>query len=203
MPYESAKIDVLGEPAAPPRERILKAARELFYRQGLRAVGVEAVAEAAGTNKTTLYRHFASKDELIAECLREFGRELDAVWAEVALAHEGEPRDQLLGWLRAMAEYKANGTDRGCALANAAVELPDADHPVRRVIEDLKDRQRRRLVELCQRAGLRDPELLADELFLLGEGARVALQTLGPRGPVQHLAEMFETLVAAHTPAPR
>jgi AcrR family transcriptional regulator len=202
MPFESAKIDVLEEPAAPPRERILKVARELFYRQGLRAVGVDAVAEAADTNKTTLYRHFASKDELIAECLREFGGELDAAWAEVALAHVGKPRDQLLAWLRVIAEYKTSGTDRGCALANAAVELPDADHPARRVIEDLKGRQRARIVELCQGAGLRDPELLADELFLLLEGARVALQSLGPRGPVQRLAEMFETLVTAHTPAP-
>ncbi len=203
MPFEATKIEVLEEPAGPPRERILKAARELFYRHGLHAVGVEALAEAAGTNKTTLYRHFASKDELIAECLKEFGRELDTAWTEIALAHVGKPRDQLLAWLRVIAEYKASGTDRGCALANAAVQLPDADHPARRVIEDLKGRQRARIVELCQSAGLRDPELLADELFLLLEGARVALQSLGPRGPVQRLAEMFDTLVTAHTPAPR
>ena len=55
----------------PPRERILAAAGDLFYRHGIRAVGVEAIAEAAGTNKMTLYRHFASKDELVAEYLRQ------------------------------------------------------------------------------------------------------------------------------------
>jgi hypothetical protein len=77
--------------------------------------------------------------------------------------------------------------------------LPDANHPARRVIEDAKRRFRQLIVDLCRKAGLRDPELLADELFLLGEGARVAAQALGPRGPVERLSEMFESLVAAHT----
>src|SRR5258708_24513570 len=64
----------------PPRARILAAAGELFYREGIRAVGVEAIAEAAGTNKMTLYRHFASKDDLVAEYLRERARRADAAW---------------------------------------------------------------------------------------------------------------------------
>jgi AcrR family transcriptional regulator len=202
MSPEIGQTIVLEGGKAPPRTRILKAASELFYRHGLHTVGVDAVAEAAGTNKTTLYRHFTSKDELIAECLREFGRELEIVWAETEQTHAGKPRDQLLAWLRVIAEYKSSGTDRGCALANAAVELPDAQHPARRVIEALKSHHRTLFVGLCCRAGLRDPELLADELFLLCEGARLALQSLGPRGPAERLAEMFETLVAAHSPTP-
>ena len=64
----------------PPRERILAAAADLFYRHGIRAVGVEAIAEAAGTNKMTLYRHFASKDELVAEYLRQSAKEADPCW---------------------------------------------------------------------------------------------------------------------------
>jgi AcrR family transcriptional regulator len=199
MSPEIGQTVVLEDGKAPPRERILKAASELFYRQGLHMVGVEAIAEAAGTNKTTLYRHFTSKDELIAECLREFGRELEIVWTKTEQEHKGRPRDQLLAWLRVIAEYKTSGTDRGCALANAAVELPDGQHPARRVIETLKSRHHTLFVELCRRAELRDPELLADELFLLCEGARLALQSLGPGGPAERLAEMFENLVAAHT----
>jgi hypothetical protein len=136
------------------------------------------------------------------ERLREFGREVEIAWTETEKAHAGRPRDQLLVWLKVIAKFKATTTDRGCALANAAVELPDPDHPARRVIEALKSRQRILLVELCRRAGLQDPELLADELFLLCEGARLTLQSLGPRGPVDRLAEMFETLVAAHAPMP-
>ena len=193
--------EILEEPTAPPRTRILKAARELFYRHGIHTVSVDAVAEAARTNKTTLYRHFASKDELVAECLREYGRELEMTWAEIERAHPGHPKEQLLAWLRFVAEFKLGTTERGCAFANAAVELPDADHPARHVIEECKRRHRELIIELCRNAGLRDPELLADELFLLGEGARVTIQSLGPRGPAHRLVEMFQTLVAAHTPA--
>ena len=68
-------------PQAPPRERILAAARDLFYRHGIRAVGVEAIAEAAATNKMTLYRHFGSKDELISAYLTQLAREGDEVWS--------------------------------------------------------------------------------------------------------------------------
>src|ERR1700745_3343740 len=70
-----------------PRERIVTAACDLFYRHGIRAVGVDAIAEAAGTNKMTLYRHFSSKDELIAECLRRVGAKADALWDRLAPPH--------------------------------------------------------------------------------------------------------------------
>ena len=201
MGLETARGDLLEERTAPPRARILKAARELFYRCGIHMVGVDAIAEAAGTNKTTLYRHFASKDDLIAECMREHGHEFEAAWAEVERAHESKPKEQLLACLGFLAEFKLGTNERGCAFANAAIELPDANHPARRVIEGFKSRGRDRIIKLCGKAGLRDPELLADELFLLIEGARVTIQSLGPRGPAERLAEMFQNLVAAHTPA--
>ena len=183
-----------------PRDRIAGAARDLFHKHGIRGIGVDAIAEAAATNKTTLYRHFASKDELVAECLREYGREFETAWAEIEQTHIGRPKQQLLECLRLVAEFKLDTSERGCALANAAVELPDPDHPARRVIEGFKSRGRERIVELCRKTGLRDPELLADELFLLGEGARLSVQSLGPNGPARRLADMFQTLVAAHMP---
>jgi AcrR family transcriptional regulator len=200
MATETARTGIPEEATVPPRMRILKTAQELFYRNGIHTVGVDAVAEAAGTNKTTLYRHFASKDELVAECLREYGRELQTAWAEIERAHAGKPKNQLLAWLRFIAEFKLGASERGCAFANAAVQLPQTDHPARRVVEEYKSRHRDLIIELCRKAGLRDPELLADELFLLGEGARLSIQSLGPNGPAQRLAEMFETLVAAHAP---
>src|SRR3954462_11781814 len=86
----------------PPRERILDAASELFYRHGIRAVGVDAIAEAAGTNKMTLYRHFPSKDELIAECLREHAHEVDTYWDALAEKHAGNPEGEIRGWLDAV-----------------------------------------------------------------------------------------------------
>src|SRR4030088_1140443 len=113
----------------PPRARLLAAAGELFYHHGIRAVGVEAIAEAAGTNKMTLYRHFPSKDELVAEYLRQEAHKADAYWDQLEAAHPGDPLAQIRAWVKAMAAHVADCKERGCALANAAVELPDKDHP--------------------------------------------------------------------------
>jgi AcrR family transcriptional regulator len=183
---------------APPRDRILAAASDLFYRLGIRAVGVEAIAEAAGTNKMTLYRHFTSKDELVAEYLRALAREAATFWDELARAHPGNPRAQLTGWLKAMEAHALDTDQRGCALANAAIELPEKEHPARKVIEHFKIEQRDRLIGLCGATGIAEPELLADELFLLLEGARVSAQSLGPTGPASRLVRMGEALIASH-----
>lgn len=182
----------------PPRERILAVAAELFYRHGIRAVGVDAIAEAAGSNKMTLYRHFASKDELVAECLREFAREGAQRWQRYEDAHPDDPRAQIRAWLADVAAILADKNHRGCALANAAIELPDKAHPARRVVEEFKLGQRKHLAQLCRRAGLQDPEMLADELYLLLEGARVTAQSIGADGLDARLRRMGEAMIAAH-----
>jgi AcrR family transcriptional regulator len=182
----------------PPRARLLAAASDLFYRHGIRAIGVEAVAEAAGTNKMTLYRHFPSKDELVAECLREFARQGVERWAKYEKAHPNDPRAQIRAWLAEVAEILTDKNNRGCALANAAIELPDRTHPARRVVEEFKLGQRTRLAQLCRSAGLKDPETLADELYLLIEGARVTAQSIGTAGLSARLIRMGEAMIAAH-----
>ena len=184
----------------PPRERILSAACDLFYRYGLHSVGVDAIAEAAGTNKMTLYRHFVSKDQLIAECMRQIADELWTTGEGIAREHAGDPKAQLMAWLRLVVDCKKEGADRGCALANAAVQLPDPDHPAKRVIEETKSRFRAKIIGLCRDAGLLEPELLADGLFLLCEGGRVSIQSVGPKGPAAQLPLMFEKLIEAHAP---
>jgi AcrR family transcriptional regulator len=186
----------------PPRLRILAAAAELFYRHGIRAVGVEAIAEAAGTNKMTLYRHFDSKDELVAEYLRQAAKQADSCWDGYKRAHPDDPLAQIRAWLAEMADHLANADERGCALANAAVELPEKDHPARRVIEEFKVAQRRKLIELCRAAGLSEPDMLADELHLLLEGARVTSQSVGADGLGTRLMRMGEAMIAAHSAKP-
>jgi AcrR family transcriptional regulator len=181
-----------------PRDRILAAAGALFYRHGIRAVGVEAIADAARTNKMTLYRHFASKDELVAQCLRQSAQVADSCWARFAQAHPGDAPAQLRAWLEEMAAHVASNDERGCPLVNAAVELPEKGHPARRVIEDHKIAQRTRLVALCGAAGLTEPELLADELNLLLEGARVTAQSVGAAGLGARLQRMSEAVIASH-----
>jgi AcrR family transcriptional regulator len=182
----------------PPRERILAIAADLFYRHGIRAVGVDSIAERAGTNKMTLYRHFASKDELVAEYLRRLADKASSAWDSLAAQHPGNPRGQLRGWLEDMASHVASGNERGCPLANAAVELPEKDHPARRVIEAFKTAQRQRIIDLCSAAELAEPEMLADELFLLLEGARVTAQSMGRDGLGDRLIRMGEAMIAAH-----
>jgi AcrR family transcriptional regulator len=196
---EETAIDKGGP--LPPRLRILAAAAGLFYRHGIRAVGVETIAEAARTNKMTLYRHFASKDALVAEYLRQVAKAADGCWERLAQRHPGDPLAQLLAWLEEMASHVVAPGERGCALANAAIELPEKDHPARRVIEEYKRAQRMRLVRLSEEAGLIDPEMLADELHLLLEGARVTAQSVGTEGLAARLLHMGKAMIAAHAPA--
>src|ERR1700681_205058 len=76
------------------RDRIFDTACELFYRHGIRSVGVDAIAAEAGTNKMSFYRSFASKDDLVAEYLEQKGREFWVWWDEIVAAHEGDARRQ-------------------------------------------------------------------------------------------------------------
>src|ERR1700689_1621477 len=88
--FEAAETREDGEGAAlrpRPRDRIAGAARDLFHKHGIRGIGVDAIAEAAGTNKMTLYRHFGSKDDLIIQCLRDGALEADAWWEQIASDH--------------------------------------------------------------------------------------------------------------------
>jgi AcrR family transcriptional regulator len=147
----------------------------------------------------TLYRHFPSKDELVAEYLRQTASKADRCWKTYEQAYPDDPLAQLLAWLTDMAGHLAKTNERGCALANAAVELPDKAHPARRMIEEYKIAQRNPLAHLCRSAGLSDPEMLADELHSLLEGARVTAQSVGTDGLGARLTRMGEAMIAAHT----
>src|SRR4029434_1324500 len=151
MKTAAKAVTVRKAEGIPPRERIIAVAADLFYRHGIRAIGVEAIAEAAGTNKMTLYRHFASKDELVAEYLRCLAEKAKSSWEKLEAHHPRDPRAKLRAWLEKMADHVESGDERGCPLANAAVELPDKDHPARGVIEAFKNAQRNRITPL--RAG--------------------------------------------------
>src|SRR5450631_4008918 len=91
----------------PPRERILSVASDLFYRHGIRAIGVEKIAEVAETNKMTLYRHFSSKDELVAEYLRCLAEKAKSSWDQLEADQPGNPHAQLRAWLEEMATHVA------------------------------------------------------------------------------------------------
>jgi AcrR family transcriptional regulator len=167
----------------------LAVARELFYRHGVHTVGVELIADAAQSNKMTLYRHFKSKDDLVVAYVRELAAEGDAVWDRLATAYPDSAEKRLGAWVDHVEEVLTNQFERGCALANAAVEL-QPDHPARAVIEAYKQRKREHLVGLFKASRYRNPDLLADEVFLLFEGARISIQC-GGRGPALRAVQML------------
>lgn len=183
----------------PPRQRILDAADDLFRRIGIRGVGVEAIAEAAGTNKMTLYRHFASKDELVAEWVRGIVAQKEAEWDEIAAKHPGDPQAQLVDWSRRVAKKFAEMEERGSALGNALAELPEADHPARRVIDEHRVREHERVRAVCREAGFPEPELAADQFYMMIEGAKACVQCIGLKRVGEHLMRSVDALIAARS----
>ncbi|MBL8774153.1 MAG: TetR/AcrR family transcriptional regulator [Phenylobacterium sp.] len=185
-------------PAPKASDRILAVAGELFYRQGTRAVGVDEIAARAGATKPTLYRAFASKDQLIAAFLEGQAQALWARFEAAAARFPDDPRAQLAAVFAALAGQVEAPDFRGCALSNAAVEHPDAAHPGRQVTVAQKAALRERLRAMTKAMGARRPKKLADGLLLLLEGAWVSHQIFGPEGPAAAAGHAAETLIEAH-----
>jgi AcrR family transcriptional regulator len=190
---------ISSPPKSRVRDRIMKTATDLFYRHGIHAVGVDTIACEAGTNKMSFYRNFASKDELVAEYLRGEEREGQLWWDETLAAHAGNPRLQVESLFDVLVKSNCEEDSRGCALANAAVEITEADHPARPVIEQHKADMRRRFRRLALEMGAREPNALGDSLMLLWEGAYLSRVTMGADGPVQGAAKAARALIGAYT----
>src|SRR5882724_698903 len=200
MNAKSAKFE---EPAAArPRaiDRIRQTARELFYRQGIRAVGVDEIVARAGATKPSLYRGFSSKDELAAAYLRDYDAEFWNRFESAVAAHPGDPRAQLRSFLDGLAKRATRSGYRGCGLTNAAIEYPEADHPARLVAQANKRELRRRLTEMATAMGAAEPEVLGDGLLLLMEGAFASGQLFGEKGPARSVAALADKLIADMTP---
>lgn len=178
----------------PVRERILVAAGDLFHKQGIRGVGVEAIAEAADTNKMTLYRYFDSKEELIAEWVRGMIAHKEAEWTDLNARHRDDPQGLLRDWSRRTAEKLKVMEERGSALGNALAELPDPEHPARRVIQEYKAREHKRIVRLCKAAGFQNPDLAANLFWMLLEGAHSCVQCVGMRKFGEHLVQLVDLM---------
>jgi len=186
-----------GRTSPRPRERIVATARNLFHQHGIRGVGIDTIAEAAATNKTTLYRHFNSKDELIIECLRSRAEEGRQFWAEIEASSPEDALAQLRFWVGRVAMRLVNDC-RGCEFTNAAVELTEEDHPARKFVGDIKTEYRDWLAKLCRKAGIPRGELLADALSLLLEGARTSRQSVGPEGPSSQFQAVAEAIIESY-----
>ncbi|EWY39719.1 TetR family transcriptional regulator [Skermanella stibiiresistens SB22] len=179
------------------RDRVLDAAAELFYRDGIRAVGVDAVIAHSGVAKMSLYRNFAGKDELVAAYLEYRDRLYWEWWDGVMARHPGDPRAQIRALFAAVAKRTTSASYRGCPFINTAVEFPDPDHPGHVAAKANKRELRNRLRGLALAVGAADLDLLADQLHLLLDGAYTSGQTLGAEGVGHAAPAAAEALVEA------
>lgn len=196
------KIFGCGDGACEPRKtaanKVSEAAKELFYKHGIRAVGVDEIVSQAGVTKPSLYRTYSSKDELISSCLREHAEESRIRWEQALARAPGDPRAQLSHVLRAFAELAGDAEFRGCPISNAAVEFPDPDHPVHQLSREMKQDSRERILSLVRQLDVSNPEALTDGLILLFEGAASAHQSYGCGGPATALVCSAEALIDSY-----
>jgi len=158
-----------GEPSA--RERILATAGELFYREGIRAIGVDTVVERSGVSKTTLYRLFESKEALIAAYAAERDRSFWAWWDRIEAQHADDPRALLEALLSEIARRIGRSAYRGCPFLNLATEFPDENPSARVFARSNKEEMRARLKAIAAKLGVADPERTASQIALLINGA--------------------------------
>jgi len=174
-------------------ERLLATASELFYRRGIHAVGVDLIADLAGTTKKTLYDRFGSKDNLVALYLQaRFERWRLFVDERLAALEPGQ--DQVLAAFDVLAEWHATNTC-GCAFVNADAEIGRTDHPGVAVIRAEKKWMRERYEQLVRDAGL--PEALGGYLHLLHEGAIVSMTSGAQEDAMANARSAARELLAA------
>jgi AcrR family transcriptional regulator len=166
-------------------------------------VGVDAVVAASGVAKTTLYRWFPTKDDLVLAVLDSRDEEFWAQWEATAERHLGRPREELLAQVRWISRYIGSEASRGCAFLNAAAEFPDPAHAVRAKVARNKQTLRRRLLSLCMAAGANDAALLADQLVLMIDGAFAGSEALGKNGPAKALQRAAQAAIDAALPHKR
>jgi AcrR family transcriptional regulator len=186
-----------AEDKLPVRRRILDTASAMFYRDGIRAVGVDAIVARSGVAKMSLYRNFPSKDALVVAWLMDRDAAFWRRWQRAEGAYVGDPRGQLEAILDMVAARVCGSRWRGCPFLNTTTEFPEADHPARAVILANKAAVRVRLRALAAAAGACAPDLLAQQLQMLIDGAYAIGQSLGPDGPAKSVAAAGRVLIAA------
>jgi AcrR family transcriptional regulator len=183
------------------REHVLDVAREMFYWDGIRTTGVDRIASGAGVAPTTLYRLFASKDDLVAAYVEREDR-LHREWFEAAVEAGGPgPRERILSLFDALAEQVRPETCRGCPFQMALAEFPDTALQAHRNAVANKTWVRGRLGELvgdlAESTPVGDPAALADELALLMEGVYASAQSSNAEDAAARARALAERLLAA------
>lgn len=179
------------------REQILATASTLFYQRGVRAVGIDLVIERAGVAKTSLYRYFPTKDDLIVAFLEREDVDFWSVWDDVARRFADQPAEELDAHMRWIGERLAREHYRGCPQINVAAEFAEHDHPARFVARSHMHALRKRLTDIAGRLDVAQPERLGGQLAVLVNGAFVSSELLQPGEATDMLQDAVRALLAA------
>ena len=192
MPREASS----GQSGADVRERILATASDLFYQHGTRAVGVDLVVEKAAVAKTSLYRHFGTKDDLVVAFLQRMDEEFWKTWDEVSQQHPDDGRAELKAQLEWIGERVNQPDYRGCPQLNIAAEYPELGHPARKFAKEHKREMRRRLKNIAEKLKSADPDQLAGQLAVLINGAFVSTPMYKPGEATTLLQRAADALIS-------
>jgi AcrR family transcriptional regulator len=194
-------VDDVATPTVPPRERILKAAYDLFSRRGIRAVGTDEVIERADVARATLYRHFATKNDLVLAVLER----REQLWTHGLIEDQSHlrgntPEERLLAIFDVMHDwFQDRDGYEGCSFINVLLEL-GPDHPAGQASIVHIDNVRAIVRQRATAAGLNDVEDFAQSWHILMKGA-IILAAVGDLDAAQHAQKMAKALIDQHRPA--
>jgi AcrR family transcriptional regulator len=184
-------------------EKVLSTASRLFYANGVRAVGVEWIVAESGVAKTSLYRHFQTKDALVGAFLEREDREFWEQWEQVAAAAQGDPKSQLMDLLDWIGKRVSRDGYRGCPQINVAAEFADQTHPARTIRRQHKAEMLKRLRDIVGRIGIKRPDEIAMQLALLIDGAFTSDGRLSKSNAVRILQNGADALIGNTSTAKR
>jgi len=186
----------LPEPPSTGRQRLVHAAIELFYSHGFQAVGIDRILAEAGVTKTTFYKHFESRDDLVVAAIRQRDEWEMQAWTQAVRQLAGDdPREQLLSFFDVLDTWFNAPDFRGCQFINAAAEFPDPRDPVHKVAAEHKRKNRDFFRDLAAAAGASDPESFADRYTALVEGTLILRQVHGRDDAARVIRPAVEAMI--------
>jgi AcrR family transcriptional regulator len=195
-----AELFGLPPPARTGRDRLIATAIDLFYRHGFQSVGLDRILAEAGVTKTTFYKHFDSREDLVLAAVQTRDQWEREAWTRaVKLLAGDDPKKQLLAVFDVLDRWFNDPAFGGCIFINTTAEFPDPRDPVHRAAAEHKRRNRDEYVDLARQAGLHRPEAFADGYTALLEGALILRQTHGRNDAARTVRPFVEMLIAAHS----
>jgi len=201
----STVAELFGRYEAPrgTRDRLLHAALDLFYTYGFHEVGLDRVIGVVGVTKTTFYKHFESRDDLIMESVALRDKWLSEAFAECIRRRAGDdPRAGLIAMFDVFDEWFNDPAFKQCIFISACSEFPWRDHPVHRAAARFYERTVEQIAEVAAALGARNPTELAHAWVLLLQGAITQRMTLGDNAAASRARSIAEALLASHAPMP-